>query len=76
MIQQHQPRAETERRISELEVRLQELVAARARLEEKLQLRRRQFHVLLTSVHHLQSLLAAEDSPEREGEDPVIMDTS
>ncbi|CAI8016055.1 THO complex subunit 7 homolog [Geodia barretti] len=76
VIQQHPPRAQTEQRISELEVRLEELLSARSSLQEKLELRKRQFHVLLTSIHHLQSLLASEDTPDREGEEPVTMDTS
>ena len=74
VIQCHPPRAETERRISELETRLGQLQETRARLEERLKLRRRQFHVLLTSIHNLQSLLRS-DSPDRE-EEPVTMDTT
>ena len=75
MIQNHPPRAQTEKRISELELRLKELKASRSSLQEKLELRKRQFHILLTSIHHLQSLLASEDTPERE-EPLVSMDTS
>ena len=69
VIQQHQPRLETERRISELEQRLRELEETQGQLEERLLLRRRQFHVLLTSIHHLQNIL-------QEGEEPVTMDTA
>ena len=75
MIQNHPPRAQTEKRISELELRLKELKASRSSLQEKLELRKRQFHILLTSIHHLQSLLTSEDTPERE-EPLVSMDTS
>lgn len=76
VIQHHPARAQTEKKILELELRLQQLQAARSRLQEKLELRQRQFHVLLTSIHHLQNLLALEDSSDKDGDDPVTMDTS
>ena len=80
VIQEHPPRAQTEQRISELEVRLARIQESRQTLEEKLQLRLRQFHVLLTSVHHLQGLMAEEDNETEEGEEEGVehatMDTS
>lgn len=76
VIQQHPPRAETDQKISELEAQLASLLESRQTLERKLELRRRQFHVLLTSIHHLQSLLSKEEEGEREGEEPVAMETT
>lgn len=75
VIQQHAPRAQTEQKIADLEMRLSNLLDSRQALEERLQLRRRQFHVLLTSIHSLQGLLNTEET-EREGEEPVSMDTT
>lgn len=75
VIQQHAPRAQTEQRITDLELRLTDLLSSRQSLEKRLQLRRRQFHVLLTSIHSLQGLLNSEET-EREGEEPVSMDTT
>lgn len=75
VIQQHAPRAQTEHRITDLELRLSDLLGARQTLEKRLELRRRQFHVLLTSIHSLQGLLNSEET-EREGEEPVSMDTT
>lgn len=74
MIQQHPPRAQTEQRIADLEQCLAGLQESRQGLEKKLELRRRQFHVLLTSIHRLQGLLGGE--PEREAGEPVTMDTT
>ena len=76
MIQEHPPRAQTDQKISELEIKLANLQSTHHTLEERLLLRRRQFHVLLTSIHHLQELLGKEEN-ERDGdEEPVTMDTS
>ena len=71
VIQQHPPRAQTEQRIADLELRLANLLESRETLEKKLDLRRRQFHVLLTSIHRLQGLLGSEAA-----EEPVTMDTT
>ena len=73
VIQQHPPRAQTEQRIADLELRLSSLLESRQSREKRMELRRRQFHVLLTTIHRLQSLLSREET---EGEDTVIMDTS
>ena len=75
VIQHHPPRAQTEQRIADLELRLTSLLESRRRREKRLELRRRQFHVLLTSIHRLQGLLSREEG-EKEGEDPGVMDTS
>ena len=75
VIQHHPPRAQTEQKIAELQARLASLQESRLTLEKRLKRRRRQFHVLLTSIHHLQSLLGREEA-EKEGEEPVSMDTT
>lgn len=75
VIQHHPPRAQTEQRIADLKLQLSNLLGSRQTLEKRLELRRRQFHVLLTSIHRLQGLLGRENT-DREGEEPVTMDTT
>jgi len=67
IINQHPDRQATIDRIAALEKEHSDLKNTNTQLERKLEQRRRQFHLLVTSIHQLQALL---DEDEEE-EDPV-----
>lgn len=67
VIQKHPPRQESKEKIAELEQKLLTLVSTRDGLHSKLELRRKQFHLLMHSIHQLQDLMSSE---------PQDMDTS
>nr|XP_002119739.1 THO complex subunit 7 homolog [Ciona intestinalis] len=73
VVLQHPDRQQTEGQISELKCDLKELEANELRLVEKLDLRKKQFHALLTSINHLQIMLNEEEEEDKRSLD-VDMD--
>lgn len=67
VIAQQPDRKGTEARLAELKTELESLKRCQGDLDAKLEMRRKQFHVLLTSIHQLQQLLD-EEQPEEGGE--------
>lgn len=61
VISEQPDRKETLERLGTLKTELSSLVATKQQLESRLSLRKKQFHVLVTSIHQLQALL---DEPE------------
>ena len=76
VIQQHPPRDESQQKISELERKLTKLSEKRNQLQLKLELRRKQFHLLVQCVHQLGSEIQQEDIEQDEDSTTVEMDTS
>ena len=68
MIQKQPPRQQSLEHIDRLQAKLEELIATRESLKQKLELRRKQFHLLVQCVHQLQDMLQHEGSPEVEEE--------
>ncbi|KAK0049813.1 THO complex subunit 7 isoform X2 [Biomphalaria pfeifferi] len=69
IIQQQPDRQETKKQLEALDKELSTLAKTRQQLEEKLELRRKQFMVLITSIHELQSILEADDQTNDENKD-------
>ena len=61
LIQEHPPRTISRDKISELEEQLSVLVAKKEELGKILDLRRKQFHLLVQCVHQLQDELQGDD---------------
>ncbi|XP_067907689.1 THO complex subunit 7 homolog isoform X2 [Heterodontus francisci] len=68
VIQQHPDRHETLQQLEALGKELDHLSRIKASVEDKLELRRKQFHVLLSTIHELQQTLES-DEKLSEGED-------
>jgi len=74
IINQHPDRQATIDRIAALEKEHSDLKNTNTQLERKLEQRRRQFHLLVTSIHQLQALLdedEEEENPVGESETPM-----
>ena len=77
VIQKHPPRDESQQKISELERKLQKLSDKRNQLQLKLELRRKQFHLLVQCVHQLGSEVQQEEDIEQDEDSTAVeMDTS
>ncbi|GFN93751.1 tho complex subunit 7-like protein [Plakobranchus ocellatus] len=74
IIQQQPDRQETTKQLEALDKELSSLATKKQKLEEKLELRRKQFMVLITSIHELQHIL--EDDEEKEKEEEMIVSTT
>ncbi|KAK3750114.1 hypothetical protein RRG08_030531 [Elysia crispata] len=74
IIQQQPDRQETTKQLEALDKELSNLVKIKQQLEEKLELRRKQFMVLITSIRELQHIL--EDDEEKEKEEEMIISAS
>ncbi|XP_078678061.1 THO complex subunit 7 homolog isoform X1 [Branchiostoma floridae x Branchiostoma belcheri] len=68
VIQQHPDRQQTMRRLEELQKELKTLKDSREGLEAKMEMRQKQFHVLVTSIHELQAMLEEDEKDEDEEE--------
>ncbi|XP_076448506.1 THO complex subunit 7 homolog isoform X2 [Babylonia areolata] len=68
VIQQHPDRQETTRQLQSLDKELKSFADTKEKLEEKLELRRKQFLVLITSIHELQRILEEDEKKEEEME--------
>merc|ERR1711962_1243863 len=71
IINEHPDRQATIDRIAALEKEHSVLKNTKAQLERKLEQRRRQFHLLVTSIHQLQALLDEDDEEESIEEEPT-----
>ena len=61
VITTHPDRETSQNRIEQLQTEQKLLEEREVKLEEKLDIRKKQFHVLVSSIHQLQDLLAADD---------------
>lgn len=66
VIQKHPPRDISHDKIAELDSKLSRLADTRDSLSQKLALRRKQFHLLVHSVHQLQDMLSREPQSEND----------
>lgn len=66
MIQEHPVRKVTERNIEGLNEQIRKLSDEKTELEQQLELRKKQFHALLLSIHELQTILAKESEEKKE----------
>ncbi|XP_065909453.1 THO complex subunit 7 homolog [Dysidea avara] len=74
VIQQQPNRQETEKQIDNLQQKLKQLEATKKELHSKLDLRKKQFHLLVHSIHGLQQLLQDEEGTTKS--DDTQMDTT
>lgn len=68
LIKEHPPRSDTANKLALLNQQLQSLKAKRDSLEEKLSLRRKQLHVLVTSLYQLKQTLQYDTTPVQDGD--------
>lgn len=77
VIQKQPPRQKSLDNIAALEEKLQTLMANRDDLKQKLELRKKQFHLLVHCVHQLQDMLEHQEDVEEEDSTTVVsMDVS
>lgn len=57
VINKNPDRATQEKKIEDVQIDIEKLKAKEAALEDKLESRKKQFHVLIQSIHNLQALL-------------------
>ncbi|XP_063282907.1 THO complex subunit 7 homolog [Pelobates fuscus] len=74
VIQHHPDRHATLKQLDTLGVELQQLSQTKQNVEDKLELRRKQFHVLLNTIHELQQTLENDEKRAEESQDSQ-MDT-
>ncbi|XP_071524718.1 THO complex subunit 7 homolog [Panulirus ornatus] len=72
LIKEHPPRSDTANKLAHLTQQLHSLKSKRDQLEEKLSLRRKQLHVLVTSLHQLKQTLLHDNSSAGDFESCVI----
>uniref|UniRef100_A0A1B6M5F0 THO complex subunit 7 homolog n=1 Tax=Graphocephala atropunctata TaxID=36148 RepID=A0A1B6M5F0_9HEMI len=63
VINEQPDRKQTDEKLTQLKKELQSLEEQSNQLDSKLELRRKQFHVLIASIHQLQALLESGDRP-------------
>ncbi|XP_060571654.1 THO complex subunit 7 homolog [Ruditapes philippinarum] len=64
VIQQQPDRQDTTRKLQDVDEDLKQLEETKQKLEQKLDLRRKQFHVLISAIHELQSMLEEDEGME------------
>ncbi|XP_045164609.1 THO complex subunit 7 homolog [Mercenaria mercenaria] len=64
VIQQQPDRQETTRKLQNVDEELKHSEETKKKLEQKLDLRRKQFHVLISAIHELQSMLEEDEGSE------------
>ncbi|XP_078518486.1 THO complex subunit 7 isoform X1 [Lissotriton helveticus] len=69
VIQNHPDRHETLKQLDALEKELQHLSHIKDSVEDKLELRRKQFHVLLSTIHELQQTLESDEKRAEESQE-------
>ncbi|XP_059178965.1 THO complex subunit 7 homolog [Physella acuta] len=69
IIQLHPDRQATTKQLQLLDKELSSLATTKQKLEEKLELRRKQFMVLITSIHELQRILEEDDENNEESKE-------
>merc|ERR1711971_122438 len=76
IIQQQPDRQDTMSQLQALDKDLGNLANTKQQLEEKLELRKKQFMVLITSIHELQKILEADEQKEKEDSKEKDMDST
>merc|ERR1719277_464781 len=77
VIQQHPDRLDTIQKLADLDKEFKEMKETKESLEQKLELRRKQFHVLITLIHEMQRILEEDDEKKSVDEkDKDAMDTT
>ncbi len=66
VIQEHPSRTDTLDKLADLDKELASLKESKASLDEKLDLRRKQFHVLVSAIHQMQSILNDDDQKDEQ----------
>jgi len=61
IIQNHPTREESQNRLEQVSQELSQLSERETELEEKLELRKKQFHLLVSTLHQMQDLLAEDE---------------
>ncbi|XP_040207880.1 THO complex subunit 7 homolog [Rana temporaria] len=74
VIQNHPDRHETLKQLEALDKKLKQLSHTKENVEDKLELRRKQFHVLLSTIHELQQTLENDEKLAEQSQD-AQMDT-
>ncbi|XP_069823042.1 THO complex subunit 7 isoform X2 [Dendropsophus ebraccatus] len=69
VIQHHPDRHETLKQLEALDKELKQLSHTKENVEDKLELRRKQFHVLLSTIHELQQTLENDEKLAEESQD-------
>nr|XP_033782693.1 THO complex subunit 7 homolog isoform X2 [Geotrypetes seraphini] len=69
VIQHHPDRHETLKQLDALGKELQQFFHIKGNVEDKLELRRKQFHVLLSTIHELQQILENDEKLAEESQD-------
>ncbi|XP_063796984.1 THO complex subunit 7 homolog isoform X3 [Pseudophryne corroboree] len=69
VIQHHPDRHETLKQLEALDKELKQLSHTKESVEDKLELRRKQFHVLLSTIHELQQTLDNDEKLAEESQD-------
>ncbi|GAB1608691.1 THO complex subunit 7 homolog [Argonauta hians] len=64
VIQRHPDRLETTKQLQELDKELVKLKSRKKHIQEKLDLRRKQFHVLISAIYELESIVEEDDKNE------------
>ncbi|XP_045133300.1 THO complex subunit 7 homolog [Portunus trituberculatus] len=73
LIKEHPPRSDTANKLAHLTQHLHSLKSKRDQLEEKISLRQKQLHVLVTSLHQLKQTLIHDNVPSQ-GDDLCVID--
>uniref|UniRef100_A0A2P2I2U6 THO complex subunit 7 homolog n=1 Tax=Hirondellea gigas TaxID=1518452 RepID=A0A2P2I2U6_9CRUS len=71
LIQEHPPRSPTAHKLENLSSSLEKCKASRNELDDKLNLRKKQLHVLFTALQQLQTSLAADQAKETEDQEDL-----
>ncbi|XP_048879678.1 THO complex subunit 7 homolog isoform X1 [Brienomyrus brachyistius] len=74
VIQQHPDRHETMKQLKALDKELQQLSRIKENVEDKLELRKKQFHVLLSTIRELQQTLENDEKLESDESQDCTMD--
>ncbi|KAK2874326.1 hypothetical protein Q8A67_021479 [Cirrhinus molitorella] len=74
VIKQHPDRHETLKQLEALDKELQQLSHIKENVEDKLELRKKQFHVLLTTIQELQQTLENDEKMESEDTQESLME--
>ncbi|KAM4021989.1 THO complex subunit 7 [Anomaloglossus baeobatrachus] len=76
VIQYHPDRHETLKQLEALDKELKQLSHTKENVEDKLELRRKQFHVLLSTIHELQQTLENDEKLAEEAQDSQMATSS
>ncbi|XP_073498860.1 THO complex subunit 7 [Phyllobates terribilis] len=76
VIQHHPDRHETLKQLEALDKELKQLSHTKESVEDKLELRRKQFHVLLSTIHELQQTLDNDEKLAEEAQDSQMATSS